>query len=130
MADQKSNIVVVDDDAGMNQAIERLLNAAGFRTLTFSSGEALLQSGAAASAACLVLDIHLPGLSGFDLCRRLLQEGIALPVIFITAYDDPDSQIQAKRAGAVALFTKPFPGQSLVAAITRALGVGPAASLP
>jgi|SRR5436190_16987864 len=130
MADQKSNIVVVDDDAGMNQAIERLLNAAGFRALTFASGEALLKSGAAANAACLVLDIHLPGLSGFDLCRRLMQDGLALPVIFITAYDDPDSQAQAKSVGAVGFFTKPFPGQSLVAAITRALAVGPAPSLP
>jgi FixJ family two-component response regulator len=129
MPEQKSNIVVVDDDAGMNQAIERLLNAAGFRALTFPSGEALLKSGAAAAAACLVLDVHLPGLSGFELCRRLTQDGMVLPVIFITAYDDPDSHAQAKSAGAIAYFTKPFPGQSLVAAITRALAVGPAPSL-
>jgi FixJ family two-component response regulator len=84
----------------------------------------MLASDAAASAACLILDVHLPGLSGFELCRRLAQDGIALPVIFITAYDDPDSQAQAKDAGAIAFFTKPFPGQSLVGAITKALAAG------
>ena len=117
------NVVVVDDDAGMNQAIERLLNAAGFHALMFSSADALLESGAAASAECMVLDIHLPGLSGFELRQRLAREGVVLPVIFITAYDDPDSHAQAKRAGAIAYFTKPFPGQHLVAAITKALAV-------
>ena len=118
------NIIVVDDDAGMNQAIERLLNAAGFRTVTFSSGEDLLESGAAASAACLILDLHLPGLSGFDLCRRLRQFGVTLPVIFITAYDDPAAQTEAKVEGAIAYFTKPFPGQSLLSSVTRAVELG------
>jgi FixJ family two-component response regulator len=114
----------------MNQAIERLLNAAGFRARTFASAEALLASDAAATAKCLVLDIHLPGLSGFELRRHLADAGWTLPVIFITAYDDPDSQAQAQSAGAIAYFTKPFPGQSLVAAITRALATaGPAPSL-
>ncbi len=121
MSNPGQNIIVVDDDAGMNQAIERLLNAAGFRTVTFPSGEDLLESGAAASAACLVLDLHLPGLYGFDLCRRLRQFGVNLPVIFITAYDDPAAQAEAKIEGAIAYFTKPFPGQTLLSAVTRAI---------
>src|SRR5262245_56409434 len=128
MSTQEQKIVVVDDDAGMNQAIERLLNAAGFRTATFPSAEALLESGAATNAACLILDVNLPGLSGFELQRRLAQSGAARPVIFITAYDDSDAQAHAESAGAIAFFIKPFPGQQLMAAISRALtwpGPGP-----
>jgi FixJ family two-component response regulator len=102
MQNRKQNIVVVDDDVGMNQAIERLLKAA-------------------ATADCLVLDIHLPGLSGFELCRRLHQIGTGPPVIFITAYEDPASMAQAADSGAVAYFTKPFPGQTLLSAISRAI---------
>jgi len=102
--------------------MERLLNAAGFHAVTFSSAEALLVSGAAAEADCLVLDVHLPGLSGFELCHRLAQGGQRQPVIFVTAFDDPASQAQAHEAGALAYFTKPFPGQKLLGAIARALG--------
>jgi FixJ family two-component response regulator len=125
MADQKQNIVVVDDDAEMNQALKRLLNAAGFRAVTFGSAEACLEGGMLADVACMVLDIHLPGLSGFELYRRLRQKYTATPVIFITAYDDPTSQLQAKEAGAVGYLTKPFPGQSLLTAIINALHASP-----
>jgi FixJ family two-component response regulator len=116
------NIVVVDDDAEMNQAIQRLLNAAGFRAITFHSAEALLEAGAAATAECLILDVHLPGLSGFELRRKLLNQGGAKPpVIFITAYDHPDSEALALDSGAIAYFRKPFCGQSLLTAISKAL---------
>ena len=121
MTDPGRNIVVVDDDAGMNQAIKRLLNAAGFRALTFPSAEALLQDGSADTAACLVLDINLPGLSGFELSRRLQQNGTHSPVIFVTAYDDPASLAQAVDLGASAYLTKPFLGQNLIAAINEAI---------
>jgi FixJ family two-component response regulator len=123
MPEQAQNIVVVvvDDDTGMNQAIERLLNAAGFRTLTFTSGEALMEAGAAVRASCLILDVHLAGISGFELQKQLAQQGTNPPVIFITAYDDQDSRAQAARAGAIGYFTKPFPGQSLLKAVAGAL---------
>ena len=121
MPGPRQNIIVVDDDAGMNLALQRLLNAAGFRAMTFPSAEALLESEAAASAACLVLDVHLPGLSGFELQRRLQENGSARPVIFITAYDDPASLAQAQGAGAIAYLTKPFPGRKLLAAVSQAL---------
>lgn len=123
MPNQKQIVVVVEDDAGMKQAIERLLNAAGFQSLMFPSAEALLlASDAATHAACLVLDVHLPGLSGFQLYQRLRQGGADRPVIFISAYEEPDSQNQAKTAGAIAFLTKPFKGENLIAAINRALG--------
>ena len=122
MALHKQNIVVVDDDEGMNQAIQRLLSAAGFQVVTFASAEALLAADGAKEAGSLVLDIHLPGLSGFELHRRLAQSGAAPPVIFVTAYDDPDTQTQATMAGAVAYLTKPFPGRLLTNTVLRAIG--------
>lgn len=123
MPDENQNlvVVVVDDDSGMNQAIERLLNAGGFQTQTFTSGEALLEAGAAGAAACFILDVHLAGMSGFELQKRLAQGGADSPVIFITAYDDQDSRTQAERAGAIGYFTKPFPGQSLLKAVAEVL---------
>jgi len=115
-------VAVVDDDAAMKQAIERLLNAAGFRTIGFASAEALLSSEAFATLACLVLDVHLPGRSGFQLQQLLLEEGRSRPVVFVTAFDHPDAAARARAAGAVAYLTKPFQGRSLVAAVSRALG--------
>ena len=126
MPKPRPTIVVVDDDASMNQAIERLLNATGYRALTFPSAEALLEADVPSDTACLVFDVHLPGLSGFELYQRLVRNGTDLPVIFITAYDDPDSQARANSAGAMAYLTKPFPGQKLIAAICRAIGSSPA----
>ena len=114
-------VVVVEDDPSMIQAIKRLLQAAGFPELTFASAEALLQSGAAAQAACFVLDIHLPGLSGLELQQRLLDGGIRKPVIFITAHDEPSTRQAVEASGAVELLMKPFPGQSLLRAIGLAL---------
>jgi len=121
MPTQKQNVVVVDDDISMNQAIKRLLLAAGFAVDTFRSAEALLESNATENAGCLVLDMRLPGMSGFELQQRLKQRGRERPVIFITAHDVPSSQEQARQAQAVAYLPKPFPGLNLMAAVTDAL---------
>ena len=124
MREDEQRIVVVDDDPGMNQAIQRLLKAAGFRAITFASGEELLEAGAAQTATCLLFDIHLPGLSGFELYEKVRRSGSKSPVIFITAYDDPSSQVRANVAGAAAYFIKPFSGQALLDAIRVATGAG------
>jgi two-component system response regulator FixJ len=121
MPTQKQNVVVVDDDMSMNQAIKRLLLAGGFAVETFQSAEALLESDAADNAGCLVLDMRLPGMSGFELQQRLKQGGAERPVIFITAHDLPSSQEQARKAQAVAYLPKPFPGLNLMAAVADAL---------
>jgi len=121
MPTQKQSVVVVDDDMSMNQAIKRLLLAAGFAVETFQSAEALLESDAAENAGCLVLDMRLPGMSGLELQQRLKQGGAERPVIFITAHDLPSSQEQARKAQAVAYLPKPFPGLNLMAAVTDAL---------
>jgi two-component system response regulator FixJ len=121
----KGAIVVVDDDDSIWRAAQRMLNAAGFRAETFASAESLLESDAAHRAACLVLDIHLPGLSGFELCRELVRSGFRQPpVIFITGQTFV-ARAQAEALGAAAYLPKPFAGRALVAAVTGAVvGVG------
>jgi FixJ family two-component response regulator len=120
----RHKIVVVDDDPGMRQAMERLLSAAGFWAETFASAEDLLENGRAGSAACLILDVNLPGLSGFDLNQRLRQSGCQTPAIFITAYDEPEYRTRAQVEWAIDYFVKPFPAQTLLAAIARAIDLG------
>ena len=121
LGQQNSPIVVVEDDAGMRKALDRLLRAAGFQPQFFSSAEALLGSDAAAAAGCLVLDIHLPGLSGFELRRRLTALGHEPPVIFITAQHDEVSREEARQLKCIAYLRKPFDGAALLDAIRQAL---------
>jgi DNA-binding response OmpR family regulator len=120
MPSEPPRIVVVEDDASMSRAIERILQAGGFTTVLFASAEAVLEADAAADG--LVLDIHLPGLSGFELYRRLGLSGKALPVIFITARDEPAVREEAEGlGGAGSYLPKPFSGRDLLDALTRAL---------
>ncbi|TMA61150.1 MAG: response regulator [Deltaproteobacteria bacterium] len=121
MPDQQQSIVIVEDDAGMRKAIERLLRAGGFQWVSFASAEAFMQAGAADTAGCLVLDINLPGLSGFQLQRQLMASGRKSPVIFITAHDDEVARAEAGRIGSVAYFRKPFDGKVFLREIVRAL---------
>ena len=114
-------VVLVDDDASMSCALERILRLAGYAPRIFSSAEAALQDPGACQADCLVLDVHLPGLTGFELYKKLGCSGKAPPVIFITAYDEPDSRNKAGDVGAAGYFIKPFSGNELVAAVTKAV---------
>lgn len=115
-------IVVVDDDESMRQALARILRLAGYKPLAYASAEALLAATVADKAACLILDVHLPILTGFELYERLNGMGITPPVIFISAYDEPENEDYAKSAGALAYFVKPFSGHALVAEICRTIG--------
>ena len=115
------NIVVVEDDPSMRQAVERILRLGGFAPAVFSSAEAALEADAMATAECLVLDLHLPGMSGFDLYRRLALSGQKVPVVFITAYDEPAVREGAESLGAAGYLPKPFSGRSLLEAVTEAL---------
>ena len=118
---QQKIIAVVDDEQGMLGAIRRLLTAHGFSIEAFASAEAFLDSGIANQADCLVLDIHLGGMSGLDLRRRLTAVRSKLPVIFITAADDDATEREAKEAGCVACLRKPFAPRSLIVAIETAI---------
>jgi FixJ family two-component response regulator len=114
------NIVVVEDDTSMRAAIERVLGTAGFPVRSFATA-AELGNDVASSAACLILDIHLPDRSGLDLRRQLLRDGIHPPVIFITAFDGPDARAQAGQLGAAGFLSKPFGGRQLLDAVSNAI---------
>ena len=114
-------IAIVDDDESLRDAVARLLTAYGFATQVFASAEAFLDFRTANGAACLILDIHLTGMSGLELRRRLKAEGSELPVIFITAADD-DTWTQAAEADCVACLRKPFAADLLISAINKAIG--------
>lgn len=121
MPKRTRNVVVVDDDAEMGRAVARLLKAAGYRTLTFSSGEALLETNPPAPADCFILDIQMPGMSGFDLADRLQQQGSCVPIIFITGHDAPASRERARKAGALGFVLKPFESKTLLPLLPQIL---------
>lgn len=114
-------IFIVEDDVSLNLALSRVLEAAGFRTRCFTSGGAVLAHEGACSASCLVLDIHLPDMSGFDLHHKLTAAGSKAPVVVITAHDDPMHRRAAREIDACAFLTKPFSSLSLIDAISRAM---------
>ena len=93
------NVAVVDDDAGVRSALARLLRAAGFNPVGYSSAEGFLADPGRAQTDCLVLDVHLGGMSGLDLQERITAGGVAPPIIFVTAHEEPDAQERARRAG-------------------------------
>jgi FixJ family two-component response regulator len=115
-------VLVVDDDPSILGAVERLLRVHGFDAEVFSTVESFLARANISCATCLVLDIHLNGMSGIDLRRRLTLSGIEVPVIFITANDSETVRKAALEAGCVAYLPKPFPTKSLMTAIDSALG--------
>jgi FixJ family two-component response regulator len=105
----------------MGPAIVRILRAGGFQPILFASAEATLESGVASAADCLVLDIQLPGMSGFDLYSKVAPVGEQPPAIFITAHDEPAVRDTAKRLGAKSFHPKPFSGRTLLDAINQAM---------
>lgn len=113
-------VCVVDDDVSLLRALRRLIGAGGFEVATFSSAEEMLDSSVRDRAACLVIDVHLGGLDGFELQERLAASGSKVPVLFITARDDAPTRERARRAGA-AYLRKPFDDESLLGAIKKAI---------
>jgi len=113
-------IVVVDDNPGFLESVVRLLSVHGYATRTFGSAEALLDSDATGTATCMLLDIHLGGISGIELRRRLAAAGSRCPVIFMTAIDADATRKEAMAAGCIAYLKKPLAPQLLLDAIARA----------
>ena len=110
-------IAVVDDNTSMLQSLNRLLSAHGFSVLTFASAELFLESVERCGAECLILDVHLGGMSGIDLQRHLISTGRDLPVIVMTAIDDEATREAAFDAGCIAYLRKPFLSKLLIDAI-------------
>ena len=125
MPNKMLNIVVIEDDPSMSQAMERILRLAQLVSVTFASAEEVLAAGIADDAMCLIIDVQLPGLNGFALRDRLAAQRRRLPpVIFISAFDEPEARAQAASANAVFL-TKPFSGRTLLEAIRHANSPAP-----
>jgi FixJ family two-component response regulator len=114
-------ISIVDDDGVVREATADLVSSLGYKTQTFASGEAFLESGQLEHISCLITDIQMPGLNGLELQSRLLAEGYQIPVIFITAFPTASARHRAMSAGAVAFLRKPFEERSLIQSLEAAL---------
>src|SRR5215469_10281321 len=105
--DPSRRISIVDDDAPIREALQRLMRAVRFNVDTFGSAEEFLASGRINDTECLILDVYLPGMSGFELQAYLKAEHRSIPIVFITAHADEASRQRALRAGAVDMLAKP-----------------------
>jgi len=122
--ERDSLVFVVDDDASLRQAIKSLLQSVGLQVEAFGSAAELLKNRRLAdhrAAACLILDVRLPGVSGLDFQAELSDADIHIPIIFITGHADIPMTVRAMRAGAVEFLTKPFRDQDLLDAVQAAL---------
>ncbi len=121
MIQEQETIYLVEDDSSLRTAVRRLLRSAQYRVLTFASAEEFYRSDFKTSPGCLLLDIRLPGISGFELQARLLNAGIRMPVIFITGQDRAGMEEYARQLGASAYLRKPVDEETLLAAIRQAM---------
>ena len=116
-----ATVFIIDDDARMRAAMQRLLKSVGLHAESFTTPQDFLRRKLPDSPSCLILDVRLPGMSGLDVQRRLIEAGVQIPVIFITAHGDIPMTVKAMKSGAVEFLTKPFRDQDLLDAIQQAL---------
>jgi RNA polymerase sigma factor (sigma-70 family) len=121
MAPSEGLVLVVDDDASVRDSLQGLLRSTGLRCQTFGSPAEILACPPPRSAACLILDVQLPGRSGLDLPAELARAGLDMPIIFITGHGTIPMSVRAMKGGAVEFLTKPFSEAELLAAISQAL---------
>src|SRR5271156_6292728 len=114
-------VIVIDDDPALREALGSLFRSVGFQAKLLASVSEFLKSGRPEGPSCLVLDVRLPGLSGFDLQRELAAMHIQLPTIFITGHGDIPMSVRAMKGGAIEFLTKPFREQDLLDAIRSGL---------
>ena len=114
-------ISIVDDDGFVRESTRGLIRSMGYAAETFVSAEEYLQSNRAADTACLISDIHMPGMNGADLQDRLIAEGHRTPIIFVTAFPDEAICARVLKAGACGFLTKPFSDESLIECLDKAL---------
>lgn len=121
MGDASAVVFIVDDDPSMRASLADLVGSVGLEAHAFASPREFLESTRPDAAACLVLDVRLPGMSGLTFQKELAAVGIALPIIFITGHGDIPMSVRAMKAGAVEFLTKPFHDQDLLDAIHTAI---------
>jgi len=120
---QRPLVAVVDDDESVRESLPDLLGEFGFRSKVFSSAEEFLASDTISRMKCLLLDIAMPGMTGFDLQQELKVRGHNIPVVFITAQKDEPVRKRALEEGAVGVLLKPFSDTALLKALNTALGL-------
>src|SRR6202166_1745134 len=121
MTTPKAPVYIVDDDASVREAVARLVRSAGWKVETFASAHEFLASPWAEVPSCLILDVQLPGLSGFDLQQQLARAGAQTSIVFLTGHGDIPSSVRAIKAGALEFLTKPYADAALIAAIEQGL---------
>jgi FixJ family two-component response regulator len=121
MKEQEPVVFVIDDDRMIRDSLQSLIKSVGLRVETFASAQDFLGSKRPDAAACLVLDVRMPGISGLDLQLKLRDGGILLPIIFITGHGDIPMSVRAMKEGAYEFLTKPVRGQDLLDAVQKAL---------
>ena len=121
MTGNQTIVMIVDDDDSIRKAVRRLMKSYGFAVETFASAEEFLGSDRLAKTSCLILDIHMPGMNGLELQKRLVASGSVVPIIFITAFTDDRARAQAMSAGAAGYLAKPFSDDELLNCIHSVL---------
>jgi FixJ family two-component response regulator len=121
MTATNSIVFVVDDDASVRAAIANLLRSVGLSVECFASANEFMRAAVKDRPACLILDVRLPGTSGLELQRELVELGSWLPIVFLTGHADIPMTVRAMKAGALEFLTKPFRDQDLLKAIWSAL---------
>ncbi len=121
MTESPPVVHVVDDDASICRALERLLRSAGYDVVTHTSVVEFLEAPRPSPPSCLVLDVRMPMVDGLTLLRRLTAEGSTIPAIFITAHDDAKTRAEAREAGGMCYLTKPFDDEAFLGAIRESL---------
>jgi len=116
-----ATVFVIDDDGDVRASIQRLLKTVGLRGEEFANANDFLRWNMPEGPSCLILDIRLPGVSGLEVQRKLIDAGLSIPIIFISAHADVDMAVRAMKLGAVEFLTKPFRPQELVDAVQQAL---------
>jgi FixJ family two-component response regulator len=120
--EEKTNVYIVDDDISVRKALKRFVTSAGYYVETYGSAQEFLDAVPVYAEGCLILDLRMPGLNGLGLQTQLAVLGFKLPIIFITAFDNPHDRKQAMDAGAVAFLQKPFSDKAMLDAIESACG--------
>jgi two-component system, LuxR family, response regulator FixJ len=114
-------VAIVDDDKSIRNATQDLLKAAGFYTVTFEDAESFLGSASRATAACLVADMRMPGMSGVELYQTLVASGHSIPTVIITAHPEEVTQVRGRVAGLTCYLIKPFTPDELLECVHEAL---------
>jgi len=121
MVNRQPLIAVVDDEESVRLALARMLRASSFEVSIYRSGEEFLESIKTVVPDCVVLDFQMPGLTGRDVQRALSAAKVSLPIIIVTAHDQPSLREKVLADGAVAYFTKPLRRDNLIAALDQAI---------